>query len=288
MSKKRMNLRKMRGGKNPDDFFSVFAIKLQDGNKYSKGVDFGILFYNFFSKQFQLFIYPPELQFQKESDAKFEEKYYGVFARELINCLCGLKLDYNFYGNELGYYTYVNEILLWRNLFKFHFIFRGNKLYSVRNNPDNSTGRTKVINALFESKLPPPEYEKREVDVKPSTEGTRWEQKNKDTHTFFIDKDNRNHIDFNQLSFTLSKVVDDEVAKKDYQPISGLFNSLKTEVISAWSMAKAAKEAPQRMRQDHLAAAAPEAAAPPAPEAAVPPAAAAAAVPPAAAAAGLK
>lgn len=247
MSKKRMNLRKMRGGKDPNDFFSVFAIKLQDDNKYSKGVDFGILFYNFFSKQFQLFIYRPDTTRQNDDAANSEEKYYGVFARELINYLCGLKLDYNFYGNEIGYYTYVNETL-WHNLFKFHFIFKGNELYSVRNNPDDSTTRTKVINAVFESKLPPPEYEKRKVDVISSTEGTRWEQKNEDTHTFFIDKDNSNHIDFNQLSFTLSKVVNDEVAKKDYQPISGLLNSLKTEVTSARKMARAAKEA-----QYHLA-----------------------------------
>lgn len=207
-----------------------------------------------------MFIYRPDTTGQSDSDVEFDKKYYGVFARELINYLCGLKLDYDFYGNELGYYTYVDETL-WHNLFKFHFIFNGkNKLYSVRNNPDNSTTRTKMINAVFERKLPLPEYEKREVDVISSTEGTRWGQKNEETHTFVIDKDNRNHIDFNQLSFTLSKVIDDEVAKKDYQPISGLFTSLKTEVTSARRMAKAAKEAPQRMRQDHLAAPAPEAA----------------------------
>ena len=231
----------MRGGKDPNDFFSVFAINLQDTtsdrSKYRNGFAFGILFYNFFSKQFQLFIYRPDDKGERDDDVRAEEKYYGVFAREIINYLCGLKLNLEYFGDSINYYTYVNEEQ-WKNLFKFHFIFEGkNKLYSVRNNPDNSTTRKKVIEAVFESKLPLPEYEKREADVISSTEGTRWGQKNEDTHTFKIAKDNRNNIDFN-LSVTLSKVVPDEVARKDYQPESSIF--LKTRVISARNMAKAA------------------------------------------------
>jgi hypothetical protein len=230
----------MRGGKDPEDFFSVFSIKLQDTtsdrSKYRNGFYFGILFYNFFSKQFQLFIYRPDDEGERSAVVSADEKYYGVFAREIINYLCGLKLDLKYFGNSINYYTYVNEYR-WNNLLKFHFIFEGkNELYSVRNNPDDSTMRKKFIE-LFEYKLPLPAYEKRKADVISLTEGTRWGQKNEDTHTFEIAKDNPNNIDFD-LSVTLSKVVPDDDAKKDYQPESSIF--LKTRVISARIMAKAA------------------------------------------------
>ena len=71
MSKKRMNLRKMRGGKDPNDFFRIYGVLI--GEKL-----IGILLYNNVTKHFHLFI---------ESGVEPEN------AIKLIKGLCGVQIE---------------------------------------------------------------------------------------------------------------------------------------------------------------------------------------------------
>jgi len=218
--------------KDPNDFFRVFYIKIKDNDDdgvkfegFYDDVDFGLLFYNFFTKQFQLFIYSPIRDNKRDTEIRRSKLYFMIFARELITYLCGLRLAINYYESAtVNYYNYVPDG--WRHELQSHFIFDEKKrLYMVKHNPEEEN------------------FKKFEIGNKgESTDGIKSD---KETQTIVIGKDRPKNVDFD-IRFTLSK-VDDEVSKRDYQPITEIpfkemLNADSIKLKSAMEKAIAAKD----------------------------------------------
>lgn len=152
ISKKRMNLRKMRGGKNPDDFFSIYNVTTPIDTESKIWVDgrlqkrttkemnsVGMLFYNHKNGHFRLFL-------------KYNEP-------NLIHGLCGIDIkdmeDRRFGSMGWSYY----------------YIFEGKKLYTVT--MDKSGFYTEL------------QWSKNEIRQLPSKSGTKLQ--NQEEQTVSID-----------------------------------------------------------------------------------------------------
>ena len=121
-----MNLRKMRGGKDPDDFFSIYHVTApitSDTGKHRDGVkvtatkfeDVGILFYNHKTGHFKLF--------SKTYKPSNGTEFHMV---KLINKLCGIG------ENEMMNHT------LDESGWRYYYIFDGKKLWAVNKKQQSS------------------------------------------------------------------------------------------------------------------------------------------------------
>ena len=145
-SSKRMNMRKMNGGADPDDFFRIYSVECIVGDpvmdKYS-----GILFYNHKTRYFHLFTY----------------YLYGTdLVFELVKGLCGLNIKEGFKHNlGLGNSNNIGKRIQYYHKFQKSSVLRNNNLYAMHSvpgkteyipedpNDDDDNGGTKWIKPTF-------------------------------------------------------------------------------------------------------------------------------------------
>ena len=195
MSKKRMNLRKMRGGKDPNDFFSIYHVTVpitRNTDKHKDGVrltatkfeDVGILFYNHKTGHFKLF-----------SKKHEPSNGTGIHIVELINRLCGVG------KNDMLDYT------LDESSWKYYYIFDGNTLWAVKKNESSQGGKQYKI----------------EIRKNPTQQRiTKLENK----------QEQDVNIGDSISSCTIVKLVDDDEAKTNYQGSEGVFTFEDTQLRS--------------------------------------------------------
>ena len=217
-SSKRMNMREMKGGADPDDFFRVYSVEGIVGdpvmNKYS-----GILFYNHKTGYFHLFTY----------------YLYGTdLVFELVKGLCGLNIKEGFeHKLGLGSGNDTGKRLHFYHKFQKSSVLRINKLYAMHSvpgrtlyipedpNDDDDDGSTEVIKPTYhitpidESKVP--------------IEPTIPLDKTKDSQEFVLD---------GGIKFTFEKIIPDAEAKtnKYYDLDQGFFKQISNELLirNAW------------------------------------------------------
>ena len=228
-SKKRMNSRKMKGGKDKNDFYSIYAVKVNDTANSNKVLDIGILFYNHKTKKFHLFI------------QTIDGLNYTDYAIKLIKGLCG-------FGVVIDYTNCLEYTPNFYSRFKYYFRFDGKKLYSARYEPKEN-GRYEYqgnkgyaghewVNGTDEK------LEKREIKPNPPDAPTTVTFLNQETQT----------VTFSETTFTFVKIVNDNTEESKYQPDEGLLVREKSEIESA--LQKADKAINERDTKNKLAAAA--------------------------------
>lgn len=193
-----MNLRKMRGGKDPEDFFNIYHVTApitSDTGKHRDGVkvtatkfeDVGILFYNHKTGHFKLFskIYKPSNG----------TEFHMV---KLINNLCGIG------ENEMMNHT------LDESGWRYYYIFDGKKLWAVNKKQQSSQDVWKPY--------------KIDIGTKPPQHSVKTLEK--------ISAEQDVNIGDSIYSCTIVKIVTDDDAKTKYQGSEGFFTSEDTQLRS--------------------------------------------------------